>query len=572
MKKIFFAFSFFMLIAHVSYGQVTGTVYDDLNANGTQDGGEPGIAGVDVIVTDFAPSTQTVVTDGSGNWTAIVVDGLGSIDVDDSDPQLAGYYHTGGVDPSPFFAFGGVGVGGSDGYFSGGVVTGHVYQDNTYTFSQNITHDIDLAGVDVSVTGAITDPVTTDASGNWTAFILTANVGAGTALIDVLTLPSNWEQTEGDNGTSITSVASAVIDGGTDGYFLTCTPRTNDPQLSGLTVLEDSVRVALTANLQVGWTMSGGDLMGSAPAGSFGITVVFPINYSLTAGDVSNITGGTEFNWTYNAGTRTLTGISNQPVDVGFLASFSGRPSDGTINILITGEIASGGAIPQSSANIFVITDVNGGCEQAFTNNAANDNSTGGIEVVSSILPIELVYFEGHKIGERVRLDWKTEVEINNDFFEVQRSTDGQTFEVIGIVDGSGTTSVPQVYQYWDESLPTTEFIYYRLRQVDYDLSYVYTNVVVIRNTKIGSDVTFTLFPNPASDYVELEFDGSSMEKASITLYTTDGKLLFQQDAASEFKSSSRVTLDISDYAMGIYFVELIVDGKIMIKKLNIAQ
>ena len=201
---------------------VTGHIYEDLNANGTQDGGELDLAGVDVVVTDALAGVQTVTTDAAGNWTAQVPPGSTSADVDESTLPSALFLQTEGDDPTVVIAIVNVNVdGGTDGYFFGGSVTGHIYQDNNANFVQD-GGDIDLAGVDVEVTDALaaTQTVTTDAAGNWTAFILAAGIGAGSADVDNSTLPAGALQMEGTDPTPFTSINGANVDAGIDGYFI----------------------------------------------------------------------------------------------------------------------------------------------------------------------------------------------------------------------------------------------------------------------------------------------------------------------------------------------------------------
>lgn len=82
-------------------------------------------------------------------------------------------------------------------------------------------------------------------------------------------------------------------------------------------------------------------------------------------------------------------------------------------------------------------------------------------------LPIELLYFDARKIDDVVRLGWATASETNNDYFAVERSTNGKGFHQLGIVDGAGNSSDTRVYSYTD-FIPYSEN-YYRLAQHDYD-------------------------------------------------------------------------------------------------------
>jgi len=86
----------------------------------------------------------------------------------------------------------------------------------------------------------------------------------------------------------------------------------------------------------------------------------------------------------------------------------------------------------------------------------------------SSPLPVEFLYFKGVTFNHSNELLWATASEINNSGFEVQRSTDGITFEKIGFVNGAGSTTTEKDYTYVDNDIKEPLY-YYRLRQVDYD-------------------------------------------------------------------------------------------------------
>ena len=124
---------------------VTGHLYIDTNGNGSQDGGEPDLADVDVVVTDSLGFTRTTATNSSGNWTASVTPGTTVANVSESDPQCpAGYARTEGDDPTTFTAVSGTTTdGGTDGYFLAGSISGFVLADT----NNDNTGDAPLEGV-----------------------------------------------------------------------------------------------------------------------------------------------------------------------------------------------------------------------------------------------------------------------------------------------------------------------------------------------------------------------------------------------------------------------------------------
>ncbi|MFY0673370.1 MAG: hypothetical protein JXQ87_08190 [Bacteroidia bacterium] len=126
-----------------------------------------------------------------------------------------------------------------------------------------------------------------------------------------------------------------------------------------------------------------------------------------------------------------------------------------------------------------------------------------GVGSAGSALPVEFTYFyaKWQTEGESVILDWQTAMEENNSHFEIERSIDGQTWEQIGTVAGQGSTFDISDYQFIDNGLPITNnssliTIYYRLKQVDYDGEFDYSEIEVLRIHNMTND--FTAFPNPS--------------------------------------------------------------------------
>ncbi|WP_420631305.1 SdrD B-like domain-containing protein [Candidatus Leptofilum sp.] len=200
---------------------VSGHLYIDTNGNGTQDAGEPDLADVDVIVTSSTGVTQTVTTDANGDWMAIVPPGSTIADVDETDPEYpTGYTQTEGTDPTTVTAVAGTDTSaGNDGYYQAGTVSGHLYLDSNGNGTQDVGEP-DLADVDLTITNSlgVTQTVTTDANGDWSA---TVPPGSTTADVDETDpdYPTGYTQTEGTDPTTVTAVAGTDTSAGNDGYY-----------------------------------------------------------------------------------------------------------------------------------------------------------------------------------------------------------------------------------------------------------------------------------------------------------------------------------------------------------------
>jgi hypothetical protein len=157
----------------------------------------------------------------------------------------------------------------------------------------------------------------------------------------------------------------------------------------------------------------------------------------------------------------------------------------------------------------------------------------------SSPLPVELKSFTGRWLGRLVQLEWITASELNNDYFEVERSTDGQEFSVLGRVDGSGTVNTEMHYSFIDED-PLPGISYYRLRQVDFNGSHEYSRVISLVNPNEPSD--FEVYPNPAQGD-RVSFNAES----TVDVFNALHQYLFSCQRSKE--------LDISNLASGVYYL-----------------
>ncbi|MBX3010173.1 MAG: DUF11 domain-containing protein [Caldilineaceae bacterium] len=170
-------------------GQLYGHIFEDINGNGVQDNGEPDLPNVDVIVTDTFGVTQTVTTDGNGNYTATVpirsltaLTDTATVDVVESTLP-AGALQTAGTDPTTVTVQAGTATdAGDDGYQRQGLVTGVVYTDENGDGAYTPGVDTPFANVTVLITDSNGIPYTivTDADG-----VYSQVVPAGPTVVDV---------------------------------------------------------------------------------------------------------------------------------------------------------------------------------------------------------------------------------------------------------------------------------------------------------------------------------------------------------------------------------------------------
>jgi len=171
----------------------------------------------------------------------------------------------------------------------------------------------------------------------------------------------------------------------------------------------------------------------------------------------------------------------------------------------------------------------------------------GGIninDINCSILPVELLFFDATKAQGEVLLNWATASEINNDYFEIQRSFNGDNFTTIGMVRGNGTSLSESYYSFVDHTPNRTN--YYRLRQVDYDGSDDLSDLRFVSFEKENLTDSFA-YPNPFTDKIYLSL-GNGVYKVS--LYNIHGELVLNSTY------SAGQNIDVPELPTGTYVIK----------------
>jgi len=211
--------------------------------------------------------------------------------------------------------------------------------------------------------------------------------------------------------------------------------------------------------------------------------------------------------------------------------------------------------IPSKSHLFYAITAVGGaGIESGFSNI---------VEIVlTGPTPVELSNFAGFAANGKNILEWTTATESNNYGFEIQRSkTKNSNFEKIGFVEGNGTTSKPSHYKFI-ESDPIAEKCYYRLKQVDFNGEYSYSEVIEI---KINLPNEFEInqnYPNPFNSSTIISYKLPQYSFVEIKIFDINGRLVNSiidefQEAGNKLVNWNGVDSDGTNVPSGMYFYKI---------------
>ncbi|NNF35558.1 MAG: T9SS type A sorting domain-containing protein, partial [Saprospiraceae bacterium] len=181
-------------------------------------------------------------------------------------------------------------------------------------------------------------------------------------------------------------------------------------------------------------------------------------------------------------------------------------------------------------------------------------------------VPVELVDFYGrwNKDKDVNELTWITATEINNDYFIIERSFNGAAWEEIGQVGGAGNSLVELSYEFDDEEIHANGLYTYRLKQVDYDGSYEFSDAI---NIRIEREILIntSVYPNPASEYLNIDITVSNQSVVNAMLLDVNGRLVKSDLIDVEtMNGREKIRVNVDDVAGGSYIVRIVINDKVI--------
>lgn len=175
---------------------------------------------------------------------------------------------------------------------------------------------------------------------------------------------------------------------------------------------------------------------------------------------------------------------------------------------------------------------------------------------VNITLPLELITFKGSLQNDATLLQWETANETNTSHFSVERSIDGTNFSGIGTVTALGSNVNTNKYSHVDNDVSSlsSTVIYYRLKMVDTDGQFKYSQVVTIYLADISGRVIVS--PNPAKHETKMMITASLSGKANWKLVDNSGRVVMQ-DAINIHTGNNNFTVNLSGVSAGMYYLKI---------------
>ena len=186
------------------------------------------------------------------------------------------------------------------------------------------------------------------------------------------------------------------------------------------------------------------------------------------------------------------------------------------------------------------------------------------------VLPVELVSFTAEVRDGAVHLAWRTASELNNAGFEVERRAQGGSWNTLGFVRGAGTTTEGRSYSFVDTR--ASGVVQYRLKQVDFDGAFEYSNIVEVN---AGLPKTFALeqnYPNPFNPTTVISYQLPVASEVSLRVYDVLGREVMTLVQGRQEAGSYAVTLNGANLSSGVYFYRLQAGNFVATKKMMLVK
>lgn len=187
-----------------------------------------------------------------------------------------------------------------------------------------------------------------------------------------------------------------------------------------------------------------------------------------------------------------------------------------------------------------------------------NINTTVDFGFQNLVLPVELLSFKAKANKDHIDLTWSTASEFDNSHFELERSEDSKTFKKIARIDGQGTTLEISDYKYEDKEATHGVLYYYRLKQVDFDGKFTYSDIENARLEKASKD--WMIYPNPISqaEMLHLNFFAETINNR-FNIMDVHSRVVLSIERDLNPEEWHTIQVDVSSLPSGTY---ILIDNK----------
>ncbi len=239
-------------------------------------------------------------------------------------------------------------------------------------------------------------------------------------------------------------------------------------------------------------------------------------------------------------------------------------------------ELAAG--IPEHTTSGTGIATIERICLRQYivTQNIIVDGIRVATEWTQAPLPVELTSFSASVVGNAVKLNWRTETEVNNYGFDVERKVGSlqstvSNYEKVGFVNGNGNSNSPKSYSFEDKNVTAGKYSY-RLKQIDNDGQFEYSKSIEV---DFGAPKKFELsqnYPNPFNPITTISFNLPEAGNVKLTVFNILGQEL--KTLVNEFKESGvhTINFDASELNSGMYIYKIEAGTFVQTRKMTLVK
>ncbi len=263
-------------------------------------------------------------------------------------------------------------------------------------------------------------------------------------------------------------------------------------------------------------------------------------------------------NWETSGANATYAALATSGTAISISGTIIGGTNDGNAFNL---DLTQAEADDPNDTRIRPVNSANGNNGEAATFSGTitfflDGGGTLVCDYSEGALPVDLISFNAKEQSASIVLNWQTASELNNDYFAIERSSNGRDFTEIAKQEGIGTSSEINNYAFEDIN-PEKGINYYRLRQVDFDGTTYYSHLV---QAKFGNDTKgneLSVYPSviQSAQTLMVDLEGfESSEKVKLSVININGKLM---GSSIEVLAGQLISLPNTDLINGVYVLRV---------------
>src|SRR5690606_23140050 len=170
--------------------------------------------------------------------------------------------------------------------------------------------------------------------------------------------------------------------------------------------------------------------------------------------------------------------------------------------------------------------------------------------------PVRLVSFNANESEVQNVFGWSIAVEEISSYFSIERSSNGKVFKEIGTTSARGDTERVSYYSFTDANL-IPGILYYRLKMIDLDGTYVYSPIVSVKGKQFREKQLFKLYPNPTTSSVKMDIEANTAINGRITIIDMTGKAV-KTSLKNFYAGNNTIDIGSEQLVTGLYHVEVV--------------